>query len=268
MGGAACGSLLEIMLLAPGHVGEVTSGGPAKNVLATAHRMDFDTPSGAAGSYVRTRASDDTGSRTNGGGAWSAVAPKLRRVYGNNTAGHSQQATMWFDLDTLTYETGSGTQQLTDNDGADTGTPVELHSRDQILYLDAKNGNLRIQRLPIGTGDTNPSWVTVTLSSPIPVPANWSHATLCTRSGKLLIGNITSDPNCLYEITVPTALTDDWTPARWGFTYPGGGNFPWQVSAYKKFNYCDPVRCIVYTLYPQRPGEGEDAVVAIRPPGT
>lgn len=228
LGGAAHGTMQSVKLWQAGYGGGVT--------VAAPHHVDFPTAGAAAGSYAWARTANATavgaGITLSGEGGWSArLVPAQARTYIQTAkSGHLP---VWFDHVTKTYGASTGSASRNISSGGVAFATVHVPERNLLLWLtlDAggASGNLRIDSMSVGAGDTNPAWVinrplaaSIALSPSIGIHAAW-----CSDNSRLLIGNLLGDPNALYEITIPTDLSTTWPCERVTFTMPGGGNMPW-----------------------------------------
>lgn len=234
------------------------------------HKIDFKALSGNM-NYERAGAHRYTGNSTSGfSGAiaappnWTAHVASQKRIYIEAHGATASYFVRWFDLVTGMYVNGTGTKR-TANGSNDGGVMFHVPSRGLVLMLDTSGGNLRIRTLDVRYA--NPSWVNQarTLSTNISVASSWSAACWCADNERIIVGDVNGDPNCIYEIAIPTDLSANWAATHVPFL--SGETIRWSPSAcYKKWSYNPMVKAIVYLPYAAT--DGDETVYVYRPRGT
>lgn len=276
-GGAACGTLQTIVVLAPGHNGNTNDGG-IRGTVPSAHHVDFDTATGANGSYAWERTTNNNMSTysSNGGAVWTEFVEAQDRIYFlDHNAGSSGKKVMWFDRATNTYVTGTNNAHNNANDGGGRmGATCYVPERDLLIYADRRSGNFSFQYMSVGVADTDPQWSAVrTASVSFAVDAGFCAICWCPDNSRLLVGSLAGDANSVYEIEIPATLSDPWTATH--VAMGGGVSWEWAsggglagAPSYKKWSYNTRTKSIVYFGNARSHGVGTEKVFVYRPRNT
>jgi hypothetical protein len=260
--------------------------------VAAAHKVDFASASGAAGSYSWQRAVETVpGVIGQLIPAWTQYVSKQNRIYYEARWATALRTPRWLDLSAGKYVIGTGAGRnnslITDSVG---GRLVYVPERDLLLWCGAEGGStttlnatLSIRYMSVGVADTNPSWVSTkaTLSQTLPVPNGFSAMTWCADNSRLLVANVLAasgsptPANAVYEIEIPSTLSGTWTVTE--VALPSGQTLPipqqtanithWGAPTYKGWEYNPKLRSVVY--YPQAPtAPYADTVYLYRPRNT
>lgn len=262
-GGATYGTFWRLIVNSGGRVGVRIGQTPHKiDVTALTGQMAY-VRGGTKGALTGPSASDATA----GAPCWQAHVPSQQRIYlTTNGGGAANQPIWWYDLVTNTYVLGTGTSRTNDNN-TDTGMMLYIPSRNIILFIGngGAGGTLAIRHMDVSV--SQPNWVNTprTISASIQLYAGWSCVTWCPDNNRLIVGNVSGDANCVYEIEIPTDLNSTWTATRVGFT--AGQTIPWVANnCYGKWTYNSKTKSIVYM--PTASDTGGDTVYVYRPRGT
>lgn len=258
-GGAAYGTLYSVQPSSLGQQGALLA-------QHAAHKVEISSMTSAASAWARAGTIDPVsyGAR---GVVYSEYVSAQGRIYCEcNGAAHNPR---WFDLSTGNYVVGTGTGLSRANTMADGGTMFHVPSRNLMIYA-SRNGSGTLALYTMDVSVSQPSWNNTarTLSASIPIGTNWSTACWCPDSNRIIVGAVSGDADCVYEIEIPATLTDSWTCTRAGF--PVGQTITWPTGSgrtYKKWSYNSKVRSIVF--YPNAPTSGTgDTVWVYRPRNT
>jgi hypothetical protein len=200
----------------------------------------------------------------------SALVPAQRRVYTFGRA--SIRQIRWFDLDTLTYTTGTGEGFTLDQASAPGGNGggIVFHVPERNLLICCYGWpTLVVQWMNVAPGVTQPTrGGTATLSTPINVQTYFSSACWCPDSSRIIVGGLTSADQ-VAEIAIPATLTDPW-PSEVVATPAGVIPFPLgdtgTPSIYKRWSYNPRIKAIAFMQRALL--SGSDTVYVYRPRGT
>jgi hypothetical protein len=257
-GGAAYGTFYRLVGAATGYPGENHGEAP--------HKVEFTALTG-------TMAWARAGTKGDGFGPTapmhSAYVPEQGRIY---IEYNSQVAVNWFDLATGTYVNGTGTSRTITGEHRSGGAFFYVPERSLLLHCDLFGGALSIRHMDVSVGQ--PSWVNTrrTLSASIPLPLagggelSWSQACWCPDNHRIIVGNVLGDPDCVYEIAIPTDLNTAWPCERVPFL--PGQTITWsQETGYKVWSYNSKTKTINYFAYADKEGDQADIVQVYRPRG-
>jgi hypothetical protein len=265
-GGATYGTFIEVVCSSGSYAG--TANGEV------AHKIDFNTTNGHAdggtATYVWQRiakkANAPVGPEANstlGAPVWSAYVPAQHRVYYESRAMTRTRPVRWFDTVTNTYVEGTGIGRTNDSDSPDNGNMFYVPERNLIVMNDLYQGKLRIRYMDVSVAQ--PSWSqAVTLSQQLAIPDSWSAALWYPDGARILVGNVTNDDNAIYEINIPTNLSNEiWAVER--APLASGDTITWAPSTtYKKWVYNPKIKAVIYMPY-ANPNGGDDTVFVYRP---
>lgn len=261
-GGAANGSFLRVISAC------INFHNP--DGVVAAHELRFDsvgTPSSERN--WRRLTNEATLTTTN----WSPpqltafVGPQRRSYIQSND---STANVRWYDRNTNTYVIGSGrTFDYDSADGFDSGILFYVPSRDLLICMYPVDGQLRVQWMDVSVAQPTLGG-TAALSHVVRVAAPWSAGCWCPHNNRIIVGGITGDGGCVYELEIPSTPTEVWNVRRAPFG-AGQALVPPDVAAgsgmtYKKFHYDEKVRAIVYM--PSASASGDDTVWVYRPRST
>jgi hypothetical protein len=213
-----------------------------------AHELDLTNPATAATARAWVR-------RTNSVGAWAwngapsitRYVPPQDRIFTVARGGGGPYSMMWFDLASNAWTTGSGTGFNYPESTTETGGLLWCESRDLLLCVYRNSsGNVVIQYANVASGVSQPALGgTATLSATLAVPVEWSGVSWCEDSQRVLIFGVTSNTDKVYEVEIPTTLSDTWTVTN--HTLAGGATIvPPVLSVYgKSMDYNPATKCIV-----------------------
>jgi hypothetical protein len=269
-GGGAHGSLQIVLIPAMNRSNDGSA--------ASAHRVNYATASDTPGAFDWTRlgtdfvalADPDTGGANAEGTQWAANCwtqwvPALGYTFIETNNNHDPR---WFDHNTLTYESGAGTRRDRAPDNPNSGTMFHVPSRDLLIHMERVSGNLRISYMPVSASDTDPSWSAThpTLSAALAVPDTWSCACWCEDNNRIIVGDVSSVDDAVYEIEIPATLTDTWTVTEAPFG--SGQTITWSTAgnSYKKWSHNPSAKCILY--FHSASNGGTDTAWAYRPRNT
>lgn len=239
-----------------------------------AHELDLSDPAAAASARAWVRRTSSTGSW-----AWqnapyiSRYVSAQNRVHFMARGGGGPYSPQWFDLSNNTWVTGTGTGfsfPEGDTNGGDpqTGALIYVPERDLLLGMWRASGNLKIEYMNVAAGVSQPTvGGTASLSSTLAVPVNWQAACWCSRSSRLLVFGVTSNTDKVYEITIPSTLSNTWTVDS--HTLTGGATIsPAALSVWgKSMEYHDTIRAVVF-MQSGIVDTGNDTVRVYRPRNT
>ncbi len=157
----------------------------------------------------------------------------------------------------------------------DAGLFVHVPSRNLLVFLTRFNATLQIQWMDVSVA--NPTLGgTATLSQTIHLKAwvnqneAWRHAFWCPDTNKLIVSKTlvsaggAYDATGVWEIDIPTTLTNTWTATR---VTPAGMNIPWLDRSWQSFVYYPAMRTSLMLHTAQDTGT-PDTVYAYSPAGT
>ena len=261
-GGAAKGTLIKVVHGAGAVCGFFSA--------EAAHKIDFPTDTGAAGSYTWQRITNNRGryvshtvnDATFVAPVWEVLVPSQRRVYHEaNYLG----APRWFDLDTEAYVIGTGAARAPCDSDVNGHVMLPIPERNLVVYLDRAGGIMRAQYLD--TTQSNPSWtVAGALATPLTITADWCTACWCPDNQRIIVGDISGDAAACYEIEIPATLGNPWPVARAPF--PSGQSIAWGPGrSYGKWSWNPRIKAIPY--FPTADPDGlSDTVFVYRPRNT
>lgn len=267
-GGATYGTLEVVMVGAVGYNG--TGAGTSGYV---AHKCDFDTMTLGSRKWVRkTNNTGDVAWPGNMAVPWYDVfVPAQNRTYVFHQGGGLPATVKYFDRATNTYiQQGTGSSLEIDTmDGFDSGNVFYVPSRNLIVGCWPVSGSLRVQWMDVSVSEPTLG-TAVTLTQALSVSDPWSMACWCEDNNRILIGGVTGNSDAVYEIEIPTPLSNNWTVTRRqipnGGTIPNGDSTsPTNGRTYKKWRYHSKVKSIVYQ--PTAAPTGDDQVWIYRPVG-
>lgn len=217
-----------------------------------AHEIDLSNPATSYNSRAWVRRTSTTG-----GWAWTSApaltryVPPQGRIFQVARGGGGPYSPQWFNLGSNAWETGTGTGFNYPDGTIEAGALMWVEARN-LLVLAYRNssGNVVLQYMDVAAGVTQPTLGgTATLSSTLTVPAEWGAACWCPDSNRILIAGVTSNTDKVYEITIPSTLSNTWTVDTAG-ALPGGATINPDTSANvgmygKSFDYNRRTRCIV-----------------------
>lgn len=272
-GGGRFGSLQLVARFACTYEGD-NPGPLERQTFVVPHHVRFDSLTAAPGAYTWERTANvNLNSMSREGGYSSRFVPAQGRIYVQAGA-KTNHGPVWFDLATKRYVQGTGAARAIAPGGVAFAS-VHVPDRDLLLWfygtVGSGTGQLRVDTLPVGPSDTDPSWTqNRPLATSIPIDAGTGiHALWCPPLQKLLIGNVAGDPNCVYEVTIPANLADPWPCERVAFTPPASlPTFPWCGSeGYPTgWEWNERVGGIVYLPASNNDGN-PDSVYTFRPRG-
>jgi len=264
-GGAACGTFTQVLSAAVNYRND--------DGAVAAHELPFDSVSTPSSGRAWRRVTNATGTAGFGPSAapflTSFVAPQ-RRVYIATNGMQVPGSVRWFDRNSNTWVTGTGTGFSYDEaDGWDSGIMFHVPSRGLLLCLYPVGARLKIQWMNV-TAAQPTLGSAVTLSQTLTLSMPWSAACWCTHSERIIVAGVSGDNAAVYEIEIPSVLTSPWAVTRAPFG-PGQTFTPADPSVgigvtWKKFQYDEKLRAVVYM--PLAASEGDDRIWVYRPRNT
>jgi hypothetical protein len=185
-----------------------------------AHELDLTNPATSYNSRAWVRRTNSTG---NAGWTWESPpvfaveAPALNKLIAMARGGGGPYSMQWYDLATDAWVTGTGTgfsypEAQTDGGDPTNGGLVHVPSRDLVIGAWRVSGNLVLHYASVASGTSQPTVAgSATLSAALAIPVQWGAITWCSDSNRLLVFGVTSNTDKVYEIEIPTTLTDTWT---------------------------------------------------------
>jgi hypothetical protein len=188
-----------------------------------AHHIDLTDPSTSYSTRSWVRRTNNTHSAT-----WTSPEPNMpvntcyvpaqNRIFAVMRGGGGPYTVRWFDLSSNTYVVGSGTGFNFGDGTTDAGCLFLAENRNLLIccYRNG-SGNLVIEYMNVASGVSQPTLGgTATLSSTLTIPSDWGAATYCTHSGQIQVFGVTSNTDKVYEIDIPTTLSNTWTVSTAG----------------------------------------------------
>ena len=265
-GGAPYGTFLQVLSQANTREENVS--------IFAAHKLEFNTLGHGFGarSWIRDSNNWNADFQPASVPAYTVFVPPQRRIYYVSRAVNRE--VRWYDMDTKTYEFGTGLglpMVFGSAPGGNGGGAVFFVPSRNILVLCIGWPTLRV--FWMNMNNSNPTMASggggeVTLTTPISVENYFSSACWCKDNNKIIVGGLAAQ-NTIGEISIPTVLTDPW-PSEVVSTTPGILPFPLsesdKASVFKKWSYDEKVKAIVYQKSATR--TGDDTVYVYRPRGT
>lgn len=270
-GGSTYGSLVQV-------------GGAAVNAANdagafAAHHIQFDTltlQNGASQDRKWTRLSNSVpggGWGTSSAPWYTAFVGRHQRVYIATNGMGVPGTVRWFDLVTGTYVVGSGTGFSIDEAiSFDSGIMFWVPERDLLICMYPQtNSQLKVQWMSVATGVSQPTvGSAVTLSQTLTMGTPWSAACWCKDNSRIIVAGVSGDNSAVYEIEIPTTLTNTWNVTRAAFANGASLTMPdvtlGRMVTTKKWAYDERVHAIVYM--PIAVETGADTVYVYRPRNT
>lgn len=255
-GGGTYGTLIRVQPSSLGYPGSVLT-------YQAPHRLDIESTTAIDQEWIRAGTQNAVSY-----GATAVVLSEYVQPQGRiyTECSGAQHAPTWFDLSTSAYVVGTGAARVNNSGSTSGGAMIYIPERGILLHMATYSGALGIKYMDVTVSD--PSWVNTlrTLSTPVAVDAQWSAACWCADNGRIIVGDITSDADCVFEIGIPATLTDTWPAERVPFT--GGQTITWAPdTCYKKWSYNAAAKCIVFFPYAAVPAS-VDTVYVYRPRNT
>lgn len=259
-GGAANGTFLRVWTPA---INRANTKG-AVSALA----LDFaDTTAPSSSRTWRKQSLNRVDETAFGGSApvLTQLVPPQRRVY---IITNGNALIRWFDIATGEYVKGAGAGFSYDNaDGFYGGTVFHVPSRGLLVCAYPRAGKVEVQWMDVTVAQPTLGGTAV-LSMALPVPESWGAATWCPDNNRVIIGGISGDNAAVYELEIPSVLSNTWTVTRAPFA--AGQTLPAMStdSEFKRFHYDEKIKSIFYFERARRPDQGEDVAYVYRPRST
>ncbi len=211
----------------------------------------------------------------------AVVVPGQKRVYYQTRGG--QYGVRWYDLTTRHLVTGTGTGfdfWLGDIEPgsylAEHGALIHVPQRNLLLCVYRYQRNARVQWMDVSRDQptlASPYGGTASLSMPIPVGYRWGAVTWVPDSRRLFFYGTESGGNVVYEVAIPTTLTNTWTVEQVTIggampdlvSHPAAPPGPWQFHYGKRTEYDPRIKSVFY--YENR-NRNTDVAYVIRPRNT
>ncbi len=274
-GGGAGGSLYKVVQSVATYSGDNAGAGNRTTFIA-AHATDFPNSTGGTGAYAWRRVSDDasfTAIMSREPPYSSRFVPAQQRIY--IETGKVSHQPVWFNLATKVYKAGTGSGKTVTASGGNSVSLVHVPERNLLLYFGTDTSqNLRVNSMPVGPNDNNPSWSAPrALSASISYAAGGGdghpiHVCWCAENNRLIVGAVSGDENCVYEIEIPADLASTWPCTR--VPFPAGQSIAWARGGTwpKGWEYNRRVKAIVYIASVGSDTSAADVVYVYRPRGT
>ena len=266
-GGATNGTYIQVIAAAVNHAND---GG-----AVAAHRIDFSDTTSAPSARSWQRVTNATGDATFGDGPaplYTAFVGPQNRIYITPNGPNVEGRVRWFDLTTKTWVNGTGVGFSNgESDGFDSGIKFYVPSRNLLVFIYPLDTKLKVQWMDVSKAQpTLGTPVTLSLSLTVgstPAATNWSAACWCPLNNRIIVAGANSDNAAVYEITIPTLLSNIWVVERAAFgagqtLMPPDNQANYGVT-WKKFHYDEKVRAIVYM--PLASPDADDTVWVYRP---
>jgi len=250
-----------------------TTGGPRYNSanFGSAHELPIASLTTTA-SNAWARASSSTFSASFSLPAFSAYVSGRTYIFTR-----SGGAPIWYDHATDAYVTGTGTgfTNLNTADDPDNGALVYIPERSLLVMLTRKSSAVNVQWMDVSVAQPTLGG-TATLSASLGVGSSgtigtWANqAFWCADTSRIIVGKIvvtgSIDTAAVYEIQVPTTLTDTWTVTRQAFV---SGTLPWPTggSNWQRMAYLHTAKCALVMFNANDLGTN-DTIYAFRPHNT
>jgi hypothetical protein len=266
-GGAEHGSLLQVASAAVNHANDAGA--------IAAHQIDFDTTelttsAGTPRKWVRVTDNTPSGFGPSSAPYYTAFVGSQQRVYILTNGGGVPGLVRWFDREDNTYQTGAGLGfDIDEADGFDSGTVFWVPERELLVCMYPVGGGVRVQWMDVSVAQPTLGG-TATLSEPLALTLPWSAGCWCPDNARIIIVGVAGDDTAAYELEIPADPSATWTVTRAPF---GRGQTLTPADpalgiglTYKKFQYDEKVRAIVYMPLASR--DGDDVVYVYRPRDT
>jgi hypothetical protein len=272
-GGATYGSLFSAMVAGGGTINIPTLGGSHELAINSTSTPASNTWSRVGTTYFGA----GTGYQ---GPLLAEFVPDQDRVY--YAIGNAGSNVRYYTRSTETHTVGHSNGMVP---GADynTGRLIHVPPRSLLLHVERNAGKVRIRWMDVSV--SNPQLGgTATLSTDIwldPFGVGqvtfWTCACWCPDNNRLMIGKAltaegdidsggTFDENGIFEIAIPTTLTDTWTVTR--RTTTGVSSIGWDRTSWAYPAYLPKIKCMVIFERAKRTSQGADSIVLYRPVGT
>lgn len=236
--------------------------------IQAAHELDLTDPSVAPQTRAWVRRTATIGSMSPANApTLSCYVPAQNRQFFARRGGGSPFNMAWFDHGSNTWVEGSGTGFNYAEGSVDIGALVHVPSRDLLLCCYRVSGNLVIQYANVASGVSQPALGgTATLSASLAIPDAWGAIGWCSHSSRLQVFGVVSNTDKVYEIDIPSTLSNTWTVDTAG-ALPGGATIVPRVTSTWGLPYNE--LCRVFLFLPNGLVDtGNDVVQAYRPRNT
>ncbi|MBI5720136.1 MAG: hypothetical protein HZC37_20880 [Burkholderiales bacterium] len=266
-GGAANGTYIQVIAAAVNYANDAGA--------VAAHRIDFNDTTSAPSARNWQRVTNAPAPANFGdwpAPLYTALVPPQNRIYITPNGPNVEGAVRWFDLTSKTWVVGSGVGFSNgESDGFDSGIKFYVPSRNLLVFVYPFNTKLKVQWMDVSKaqptlGGTANLTQALTVGPSVDL-TNWSAACWCPLNERIIVAGVIGDNSAVYEISIPTVLTNYWVveraPLGAGQTLVPPDTQLNRGVTWKKFFYDEKVRSIVY--FPLASPDGGDTVYVYRP---